>query len=121
MGSLKMRLFSGIVMVLLVLVPLTDQLACDFCGPTPDGSFIVKQVPHSEDNCVLQDGFERSGASTESGEPIHIHFCLLHSTFVALESHDLVLFEGQISPYYVDALLYDGEYLTHVFHPPPLA
>ena len=116
-----MRLFSGFAVALLLVVPLTDQLACDFCGPTPNGSFIAKQVPHSEDDCVLKDGFERSRPSSDSGEPIHIHFCLLHSTFVALESQDLVLFERQISTYHVDGLLYEGEYLTHVFHPPPSA
>ena len=105
-------------MVLLVLVPVTDQLACDFCGPTPDTSFIAKQAPHSEDECVLQDAFECSAPSSESGELIHIHFCLLHSTFVALESQDLILVDQQVSPCYVDASLYDGEYLTNVFHPP---
>ncbi len=117
-----MRLFLGIVMVLLLVgVPLTDQLACDYCGPTPEASFIAKQVPHSEDGCVLQDGFERPGAASESGESIHIHFCLLHSTSVALQSQDVILVNWQVSPCYLDGSLYDGEYLTHVFHPPPLA
>lgn len=116
-----MRLLSGVVATLILAVPLTDQLACDFCGPTPDGSFIAKQVPHSEDECVLKDGFERSGTRADSGETIHIHFCLLHSTFVTLDSHDLVMFERQVSRYHLDASLYDGEYLTHVFHPPPSA
>ena len=116
-----MRLFSGIVATLLIAVPLTDQLACDFCGPTPDGSFIARQVPHSEDECVLKDGFERAGTQSDSGETIHIHFCLLHSTFIALDSHDLVFYDRQISFYYMRTSLYDGEYLTHVFHPPPLA
>ena len=116
-----MRLLLGIVMALLLVVPLTDQLACDFCGPTPEASFNVKQVPHSEDDCVLQDGFERSGAGSESGEPIHIHFCVLHSTSVALQSLEEIRFNRQVSPCYVDGSLYDGEYLAHVFHPPQLA
>jgi len=114
-------MFSGFVAALLLVVPLADQLACDFCGPTPDASFVAEQVPHSEDDCLMQDGFERTGPSSESGESIHIHFCLLHSTFVALDSQDLALFEGEVSLFHLDVLLYEGEYLTHVFHPPPLA
>ena len=114
-----MRIFAGIMTALFLAVPVTDQLACEFCGPTPDTSFLAEEVPCFEETCVLQGGFERPETGSESEEAAHIHFCLLHSTFVALQDHDLPDFELRVFPYAVDDLIYDGEYLNHVFHPPP--
>ena len=79
---MKRALAFGLVLLVL-LIPQLDQMVCAFCGPGPETSMTAKQVSHSEDDCPLQDGFEREGS--EAGEePVHIHFCTLHSTFLDL-------------------------------------
>ena len=72
------------LMVLLV-TPLLDQFVCNFCGSSPQSSHRLQAVSHVEDDCPLQDGFELEASATGSGTT-HIHYCLLHSTFVALSN-----------------------------------
>ena len=77
------RVFSLGLLTLFLWTPVADQAVCYFCGPSPEASSTAKAVSHVEDDCILQDGFHREDP-TAQGESIHIHFCTLHATFVAL-------------------------------------
>lgn len=80
-----LRIATVCLMILYLVVPVADQIACgEFCGPSPETTVSAKPVSHSEDECLLVDGFERPGRIPGAEEPIHIHFCTLCSTFVAL-------------------------------------
>lgn len=82
MEGMKRALGLGLALAVL-LIPQLDQMICAFCGPGPETSMTAKPVSHSEDDCPLQDGFERQGPQA-GDEPTHIHFCTLHSTFLDL-------------------------------------
>lgn len=78
------KIATVVGLLLLVAVPQADLLACANCSVSPENSKKLDPVSHLEDDCQLQDGFERDTGSSEQDEPIHIHFCVLHSTFLAL-------------------------------------
>ena len=73
-----------LLVVLLLAVPQADLLACASCSANPENARMLEAVSHLEDECQLQDGFERDAGSSQQQDPIHIHFCVLHSTFLAL-------------------------------------
>jgi len=77
------RIFSLTLCFVFLWTPAAEQLACFFCGPSPETSSTAKVVSHVEDDCILQDGFHRKDPTSET-ETIHVHFCTLHATFVAL-------------------------------------
>ncbi|MCZ6484387.1 MAG: hypothetical protein O6826_01665 [Acidobacteria bacterium] len=83
------RIFSLTFCIVFLWTPAAEQLACFFCGPSPETSVTAKAVSHMEDECLLQDGFHREDPTSETG-PMHIHFCTLHATFVALTQTLLV-------------------------------
>ena len=72
-----------LVQLIFLVTPVMDELACGFCGPTAESTATASVVPHSEDHCILNDGFVKR-PSVPDGEPTHVHFCLLHSTTVLL-------------------------------------
>ena len=111
------RVFSLILLSLFLWTPVAEQAVCYFCGPSPETSSNAKEVSHIEDDCVLQDGFHREDPSAET-ESIHIHFCTLHSTFVALTQPIL------IQPVQIYALFQNSHTLFQssvphsLYHPP---
>lgn len=102
----------------LLLVPLLDQIACAFCGPSPETSATAKAVPHSEDECILQDGFERKNTSSDTEESTHIHFCILHSTSVTVG--DIAGLSPNIGsePLVIASDTLPSLFTTSLFHPP---
>ena len=46
----------------------------------------AKEVSHVEDDCPLGDGFERE-STQPSKDPVHVHFCVLHATYLELTEH----------------------------------
>ncbi len=76
------RIFSLTFCIVFLWTPAAEQLACFFCGPSPETSVTAKAVSHLEDDCLLQDGFHREDPTSETAT-MHIHFCTLHATFVA--------------------------------------
>ncbi len=111
------RIFSLTLCFVYLWTPAAEQLACYFCGPSPETSATAKVVSHLEDDCILQDGFHRKDPTSET-ESIHIHFCTLHATFVALT--DL----SQLKPIQISSLFQSSHKFfrsvdqTHLYHPP---
>lgn len=108
------------LLALFLATPVADQLACAFCGPTVETTATAKPVPHTEDDCVLQDGFERN-PPFPGEEPIHIHYCLIHATSVALaDAHELE-FNPEIDKLELSRGQTVDPYLPSFFHPPMAA
>lgn len=105
---------------LLLAVPTIDQLACAFCGPSPQSTRTAKAVPHTEDDCALKDGFEQKAASPD-GEPTHIHFCMLHATSVMTDDPAALPF--QLSVIDIAAVFdhYQSIPPSSLYHPPVLS
>ena len=109
--------FSLIFLTLFLWTPVAEQAVCYFCGPSPEASSTGKAVSHIEDDCILQDGFHREDPTAES-ESIHIHFCTLHATFVALTQPLL------IEPLQIYALFqnshnfFQSVVILSLYHPP---
>jgi hypothetical protein len=117
----RMIVVSG-SLLLLVIVPMLDQLACSYCGVGPETSMMAKPVSHSEDACFLLDGYEcPAKSSSDNDEPIHIHFCTLHSTSIALDSGPIPNIETACTKVTVTQPSYDWIEVTHFFHPPSVA
>jgi hypothetical protein len=109
----------GLVVVFMI-TPAFCQLACAFCGPSPEASATANPVPHSEDDCILNDGFERSSPGGDDGM-VHIHFCPLHATFVNLTELETVRFEPTTEPLFEVGRRYRNTDLPSPFHPPAAA
>jgi len=111
------RIFSLTLCVVFLWTPAADQLACFFCGPSPETSSTAKVVSHVEDDCILQDGFHREDPTSKT-ESIHVHFCTLHATFVALTD------SPQLKPVQIfNWFRSSHEFFrsvdpTHLYHPP---
>ena len=100
-----------------VVTPIADQLACAFCGPSADTTATVKPVPHTEDDCILKDGFEWTQQSPDE-ESTHIHFCLVHSTSVALDGVYAFDFNLEIDEFELVLVDVRDSYTRSFFHPP---
>ena len=100
----------------IVIVPMMDQLACDFCGPTPENSMTAQPV-HS-DECVMKDDFKRPGPLSENGEATHIHFCVLHSTSIVLESYYPLVPNLEKSDYEINLNFRNQTLASLIYHPP---
>ncbi len=111
------RIFSLTLCVVFLWTPAAEQLACFFCGPSPETSSTAKAVSHLEDDCILQDGFHREDPTSET-ESIHVHFCTLHATFVALTD------SPQLKPVQVFSWFRSSHGFfrsvdsSHLYHPP---
>ena len=109
--------FSFTFLVLFLWTHSADELLCFFCGPSPETSATAQVVSHSEDDCPLQDGFEREDPTSET-ESIHIHFCTLHATFV--DFTQLI----SVEPLQISSLLqtrnrfFHSLVATSLYHPP---
>ena len=104
-------------LVVSVVTPVADQLACGFCGPSAETTATAKPVPHTEDDCILQDGFERPSQSPDT-ESTHIHFCLLHATSVALTTVGVLDFSPDVDDFEPSRLIVESSYSPSFFHPP---
>jgi len=100
-----------------VVTPAVDQVACAHCGPSTETSATVKAVPHSEDDCILNDGFERPAQSPDE-ESTHIHFCLLHATSIALNSDFALNFHPETGELVLTLEYVLNPYFPPFFHPP---
>jgi hypothetical protein len=100
-----------------VVTPVADQLACGFCGPSAETTATAKPVPHTEDDCILQDGFERPSQSPDT-ESTHIHFCLLHATSIALDFAYGFDFTPEVSEFELKSVDIEDPYAPSLFHPP---
>ena len=113
----RKRVFSFTFLVLFLWTLPADELLCFFCGPSPETSSTAKVVSHIEDDCPLQDGFEREDPTSET-ESIHIHFCTLHATFVEFTQIFLV------EPLQISSLFQNHNRVFHslvatsLYHPP---
>ena len=110
---------ASIVIFLLTLVPVLDQIACVYCGPTPETSMRLEAVSHLEYECLLGDGFERN-SGTAGDESIHIHYCLLHSTFSSLVEALLIEHTDPQEPVLAEHMAAKQPRPTSLFRPPRL-
>lgn len=120
--SAQSRVLTFIFLGVVLVTPMLDQLACAFCGPTSATSMTAEEVSHVEDDCILSDGFERRPDPSDTNQqPTHIHFCILHSTSVALSEDGVFIVEAEgdsISPIIP---LFEDLHASCVFHPPKVS
>ena len=100
-----------------VVTPLADQVACAHCGPLTETSATARVVPHSEDVCIVNDGFERPAQSPDD-ESTHIHFCLLHATSIALDSDFALDFHPETGELVLTLGHVSNPYFPPFVHPP---
>ena len=111
------RVLILLSLAVFVVTPMADQLACTFCGPSAETTATAKPVPHTEDDCILKDGFERAPQEPDE-EPVHIHFCLIHATSVALTTVGVLDFSPDVGDFESSRLIVESSYSPSFFHPP---
>ncbi len=104
-------------LAIFVVTPVADHMACTFCGPSAETTATAKPVPHTEDDCILSDGFERPSQSPDS-ESTHIHYCLLHATSIVLDCAYGLDFTSGISDFELKSVEIEDSYVPSFFHPP---
>lgn len=102
----------------LLAVPTLDQLACSFCGPTPESTVSAKPVSHVEDDCRLNDGFETPGKSPGQEQPTHIHFCSFHSISIVLDGASIPAVQAVSEAVDNRKRRYTFRSAASIYHPP---
>lgn len=118
MGRRLENLFIVTAVLLLMIVPVLDQLACPFCAPN-EGSALTL---HFEKGQLLPEECAGRHETPVNGDTAsHVHCCTLHSTVVSLNADVDFRPEKLSSTVFVAESHFEVIETSTIFHPPRIS